>query len=345
MPRRLSFFLLLLSLTVVSRAQDPAVPAADRIRLAEAFRLNDAVGDKLWPEWKKTAFPVLLVTPEYEFLVRHPQPSKDFAALGYDELLRSDVFYRRRTQPVDFLATFPFVGGLSTVVIGQAENTTARSSTPWTVTVLHEHFHQLQDFAPGYFAAMNALDLAGGDTTGMWNINYPFPYRDSDVDRQFGVLARMLAETLETKDEKEFRPRLAAYLDERRKFAGMLKPADYRYLSFQLWKEGVARYTEYRVAALAARKYRPGREFKALPDFRPYADVAAQIRQNILKQLATRRLSEAKRELFYPFGAAEALLLDRARPGWQSRYLAEKFYLEKYFEEKPLTGAQASRFQ
>jgi hypothetical protein len=34
---------------------------------------------------------------------------------------------------------------------------------------------------------------------------------------------------------------------------------------------------------------------------------------------------------FYAVGAAEALLLDRANPGWQQRYLAEKFFLDKYF--------------
>jgi hypothetical protein len=43
-------------------------------------------------------------------------------------------------------------------------------------------------------------------------------------------------------------------------------------------------------------------------------------------------LDQAQRILFYPSGAAEALLLDAARPGWQARYLREKFYLERYYE-------------
>ena len=44
-------------------------------------------------------------------------------------------------------------------------------------------------------------------------------------------------------------------------------------------------------------------------------------------------LDRLERLVFYPFGAAEGLLLDRANPNWRSRYLTEKFYVEKYFEK------------
>jgi hypothetical protein len=54
--------------------------------------------------------------------------------------------------------------------------------------------------------------------------------------------------------------------------------------------------------------------------------------KNIVAQLSARKLDEAKRELFYPFGAGEALLLDRANPKWRGRYFADKFYLDKYFD-------------
>ena len=42
-------------------------------------------------------------------------------------------------------------------------------------------------------------------------------------------------------------------------------------------------------------------------------------------------LAERKRTAFYPFGAGEARLLDRARPGWQRRYFVEKFSLDRLF--------------
>jgi hypothetical protein len=34
---------------------------------------------------------------------------------------------------------------------------------------------------------------------------------------------------------------------------------------------------------------------------------------------------------FYPFGAAEAMLLDRVNANWKKRYFAEKFFLDKFF--------------
>ena len=82
--------------------------------------------------WSSAPFAVLLVTPEYEFLIRHPAPSPDFTNLGHDRELGSDVLYRRRTMAPGLLATFPAIRGsmVSTIVVGQAENTLAKTSTP-----------------------------------------------------------------------------------------------------------------------------------------------------------------------------------------------------------------------
>jgi len=274
---------------------------------------------------------VLLVTPENEFLIRHPRPSKDFALVAYDSLLKSNVYFRKRTQRTDFLATFPAVGGVSTIVIGQAENTSAKTSTPWVVTVLHEHFHQLQHSQPTYYADVNALELSRGDQTGMWMLNFAFPYKDAQVNEQFSSLGKLLAEVLRAKKRSDFSARLKAYARAREAFRRMLGPDDYRYFSFQVWQEGIARYTEYRVAESAAKRHRPSREFRALKDYTPFGDVAdSLLNKRILSSLPTLRLDKSERLVFYPFGAAEGLLLDRANPRWQSRYLTEKFYVERY---------------
>lgn len=136
--------LVLLAVSGVLAQDKPNIPNVDRIRLAEAFRLGEAVGNRVWKDWDKAPFAVLLVIPENDFLIRHPRPSNDFTLIGYDSLLKSDIYFRKRTQRTDLLATFPAVSGVATIVIGQAENTSKKTSTPWVVTVLHEHFHQLQ---------------------------------------------------------------------------------------------------------------------------------------------------------------------------------------------------------
>ena len=222
------------------------------MRLAEAFRLGDMLGNQLWTHWNKAPFAVLLVTPEHEFLIRHPKPSPDFILVNDDSLLKSKVYYRKRTQPQNLLATFPVAGGIPTIVIGQAENTSKKTSTPWVVTMLHEHFHQLQYSQPGYYDAVNALGLTRGDQTGMWMLNYPFPYDWAEMKEHFSHLSKMLAEAVEAGKDSDFRVKLAAYLKQRRELEHTLSPDDYKYFSFQMWQEGVARYTEYRVAKLAA---------------------------------------------------------------------------------------------
>lgn len=324
--------LLLLLVNGVRAQQQPRLPETDRIRLAEAFRIGAALGNRVWEDWDKAPFAVLLVSPEHEFLLRHPRPTQDFTLMGYDSLLQSNVHFRKRTQPTHFLATFPAVGGISTIVIGQAENTSAKTSTPWVVTMLHEHFHQLQEAQPDYYTAVAALNLSRGDQTGMWMLDYPFPYSNADVSQQFSRLSKMLAEMIGTQKQGEIAGRIADYREARRKLEKMIGRDDYKYLSFQLWKEGVARYTEYRIARLAAQEYQPSQEFLALHDYRSFADHADEIFKNIIHELATFSLAERKRELFYPFGAAEALLLDRVNPNWHSRYFLDKFNLEMYFD-------------
>ena len=318
-------------------AQDkPSMTDVDRIRLAEAFRLGESIGDRIWKDWDKAPFAVLLVTPDYEFLIRHPKPSQDFTLLGYDSLLKSNVYFRNRTQRADFLATFPAIKGslIPTIVVGQAENTTAKTSTAWVVTLLHEHFHQLQYSQPTYYADVNSLDLSGGDQTGMWMLNYAFPYGKQEVEEKFSALSKLLVDAINAKGKADRSMRLSAYLQARRQFQQMLSPADYRYFSFQLWQEGIARYTEYQAAKLAATRYKPGKEFRALKDFTPFEQAASSTYERIFKQLLTQKIGKSQRDIFYPFGAAEGLLLDEVNPSWRSRYFADKFDLSKYFDKK-----------
>jgi hypothetical protein len=309
----------------------PALTKIDRVRLREVFRLGDSVGDRVWPGWSKAPFAVLLVTPEYEFLLRHPKPSADFTSLGYDKLLKMEVYCRKRVFPPHYLATFPAISAsmVSTIVVGQAENTSPRTSSPWVITVLHEHFHQLQDSQPNIYAQLNAMNLARGDQTGMWMLNYAFPYERTEVQEQFAKMSKLLAAAIEAPKRTRAQT-VSDYLNERRKFQQMLAADDYKYLSFQFWKEGIARYTEYRLAQMAAKNFRVSKEFRALPDYQSFSEVAQTTRERIFRQLERQKLGEAKREVVYSFGAAEGLLLDQINPGWRQRYFVEKFDLGRF---------------
>lgn len=301
-----------------------AIPRADAVRMAEAFRLARELGDEVWPGWSAAPFAVLLVTPEREFLVGHPAPPAGFAPAGRDTLLGAEVHVRARTFPTGFLATFPIAGPLPVVVIGQAEHT-RKSSQAWVLTVLHEHFHQLQFSRPGYYDGLRDLGLARGDTTGMWALQYAFPYDSAAHRERFGAVTEALAGALDTAAYRVRARRIPAAREAIARFREGLAADDARYLDFQLWQEGVARYTEWRLAALAAARFTPSPAMRALPDFQPWSAVRDSVFRAIARGTARARLEVHRREVVYPVGAAMALLLDARDAGWRRQYLERPF--------------------
>ena len=302
----------------------------DRVRITEAFNISEKHGNSIWQGLDTIPFTILLVTNNNEFLVRHPNPTVDFKLLGYDSLLQSNVYVRDRQFSNNLLATFPAVNGISTIVVGQPENT-SRSSTAWVITLIHEHFHQLQMSKPDYYSSVEGLDLAGDDKSGMWMLNYPFPYDDEEISNQYIVLSETARITLTTDEEEDFNENLLAFLEERKKFKNMLDEKDYRYFSFQIWQEGIARYTELLTAKLLSENYEPSSEFMKLPDYIDFNSYYKQCYDKYLRRLETQALNFDKRTCFYTLGAAEGLILDRVNPDWRNRYFEEMFFIEKYY--------------
>ena len=311
--------------------QPPQIPWRDRIRLAEAFRLGTELQEQVWKGWSRPPFIVLLVTPEYEFLMRHPDPTEDFELVGFDPLIQSDIYFRERTFPTDSLAALPTIGQVSTIVVGQAENTVALISTPWVLAVLHEHFHLWQNSHQDFRDEADALGLAHGDKTGMWMLDFPFPYDDTEVAGVFSDLCQSLANVLRGRQRPDFMSKLAVYLESRKRFKSVLSSDDYNYFSFQVWMEGVAHYAEHRIAELAEEKFVPSKDFSSLRDFTPFREAADSLNRRISSGLTNTRLARARRVAFYSVGAAEAMLLDEVNPGWQEGYMKDKFFMERYF--------------
>jgi hypothetical protein len=299
----------------------PPLRDADRVRLAAAFEIAAQSGDSLWPGWTATPFSVLLVAGEHEYLLRHPRPSDDFVVLAQDSLLGTAVRCRPRQHAPNLLATFPAVGGVPTVVIGTPE-ATGTGSTAWVLTLLHEYFHAYQYSQPGYYDGVNALGLSGGDQTGMWMLNYPFPYDSALVAETYAEASRALVHVLRNPAaNREAWPAARARLD------ALLADSDRRYLDFQAWQEGIARYTEYRMGRLAAAAYEPSAALRAVPDYVSFGVVADSVHARMLAHLEEPRLAERRRVAFYALGAGLGLLFDRVGPEWRERYFVRRFAL------------------
>jgi hypothetical protein len=307
----------------------PEMRMADKVRIREAVNISKLYGEKIWTGLNAAPFAIILVTDSLEFLLNHPSPTEDFALLGYDSVLSSQVYCRKAVFDKHFLATFPAVDGLNTVVMGIPENT-GKSSSEWMITLLHEHFHQYVNASPGYSMAVYDLDLAAGDKSGMWMLNYPFPYADSAIGLQYQNYTRALSKTLSAVETDSFDDCFKLYAAERERLQKTLKPEDYRYFSFQIWLEGLARYTEYKFLELLD-DYEPSNEVRSLRDFVPFKMFHRALYKNQLTCITKWSLKEHQRECFYALGFGEGLVLDRLDSNWRSRYLAEKFYVERYW--------------
>lgn len=280
-----------------------APPRDLRALIAEA-RSEARTGDSVWAGFSASPAGVLLVEAERETLFCHDGPASEFWAAGRDGVTGCAMRQRARVFPPNLLASFPAIDGQPTIVIGTPE-ATGQSHDAWLITLLHERFHQMQDASPGHAAAVAALDLAGGDQTGMWMLNYPFPYQQGETAAAFAVLARAGVAVLDAQGA-ERGAALRAYIEAREAARASVSAADWRYFEFQSWKEGVARWTQIAI----------GRRARS-PAIRALAETQ---HGEIRTRLAALDLAAAGRVAFYAIGAAEAEMLERAGPDWRGAY-------------------------
>jgi len=138
---KLLFILLtsFIAFNVMNGQPAPEMRYEDKIRIREAISIANEFGDKIWKGINDVPFVLILITDSVEFLINHPYPSDDFMLSGKDSILKTSIYYRPKQFDKQFLATFPAVNGVNCIVVGTPENT-GKSSTDWTITLLHEHF-------------------------------------------------------------------------------------------------------------------------------------------------------------------------------------------------------------
>jgi hypothetical protein len=335
MKKNICFLMLFWGISSFLFAQDtlPKINESDKICLREAFLIGKEYGKNMWAEWEKVPFTLLLVEDEYEFLFNHPKPPDDFKNLGYDNYLKKEVWYRKKTFSSKILTVLPDLGGVSTICIGKPSAINKKSSE-WILTILGEHFIQMHTNRPDYTESLKNLGLAGEDISDeTWMLFYKFPYKEAALNEQFAKTCKLLWATLKKAKTKEFKSTYAQYLDERKNFTDQLKAEDYKYFSFKTWRGGVGSYTEYRFAAFAAKKHKFSKECKDLADFEDFEQLSKKIYEELHNELEMMSLKSYKRIAFHALGAAEAILLDLVNPKWHKKYFTDKFYMEKYHKK------------
>ena len=170
------------------------------------------------------------------------------------------------------------------------------------------------------------LDLARGDTTGQWMLDYAFPYDSAPVQQAVRDLAIALGQALDRHPGARGSA-LKTVVSARERCAAAVTAADYRYFEFQLWQEGVARFIEYAAArAASADSGKPSAASRGSPTTSRTARPPPRRAEACDGSWST-GAGPAAAVAFYPLGAAMAFLLEETRPGWKRAYGGRPFAL------------------
>ena len=328
MKTLLAFVVFFTTLASVAQTK-PSMRYEDKIRIKEARTIEKKFGEQLWKGYTKSPIAIILIDNDYEYLIDHPNPSKDFLFLEKDSLLGVNIHYRKQQFNKAYLATFPAVNGIPCIVVGIPENSN-RTSTEWIITILHERFHQYQQNTKNYYKESMDLGLSNGDQSGMWQLNYPFPYEDKATISAYKSYTIALKKAIEMLQNKNFDIYFNQFRKAREKFKNSLKENDYKFFSFQLYQEGIARYTEYGFLDLM-KDYSPSKEVQKIKDFTSFKEYKQSFYKKRINNVIAMQLQTSKRVCFYDLGFAEALLINKVNPNWRDQYLLDKFDISMFY--------------
>ncbi len=318
-----------------AKAADSRLGPREVALIEEAYHLWSTQADRIWPGASGVRAPIVYVGQNDEYAIGFTQPLSGFGNAGSAGKLGTIQVRQRRLPPE--VSAFLEVEGVKAVAMGRPE---ARGQSPeaWVLTACHEMFHAWQD-ARGGSAKIDSLGIQPGAPAGSWQLSFPFPYSSAGIMRLIHVQGHLLwlASTASDPDEAKYNAGTA--LDGVRVYHSLLDAAGpnskaKEYSIMQEWTEGVASYTEFRIARAAAMPaYRPTAAFTAFPDFRGYPDTWKADYQNRPYLVKHAGRAAKDRTAFYHLGMGKAMALDALMPGWKQKYLAPGVWLDDLLAE------------
>lgn len=291
---------------------------SDREMIADAQSIVRAHGDRVWDGFSQAPLPILLIGEEQETLFCGVA-TDGFVSAGFDAVSRCSMQFRPRELPTDLSAATD-LGEHQVIMMGTA-STLETSRAEWVAIILHEAFHQYQSMLPAYNDATDRLrgDFEDGDEPDVrWMLDYAFPYADAQVRAIFAEMTGSALRFLEASSDPQKLAAIADYLAARERAEKNVGTKDWSYFEFQTGQEGVARWSEIRLAA-AAGSHDP-----------ELAAVAEDTRLGLatsLRAIDRDGLNMWTRSAFYVLGAVEAEMLEQTGPAWRREYPRRPFQL------------------
>lgn len=293
---------------------EPDLQLSHVLLLREAIHLRAELGPLVWATWRGRDVPILLRTRQHEHLISHPSPPADFRRFRSNRL-GQEIAIRSTTDTSQVQAAYA-VGGVQTVVISAP--TPDYDPYLWVLKAAHEMFHLFQGLPslPSPFV---------GAYAGANELTFPFPFGDSTILSSLRVEAEVVY-ALSTPIVTDPAPpavrlRLLEHVWRLQRFV-LPDSLQGCYKQWMEWTEGVARYTERELAALARDSVR----YQSVPAFRAtfasssYAQVWERRYNQGLNPI--RFVGEGVRGtvMFYYLGMGKAYALDRLVPDWKMHY-------------------------
>lgn len=332
--------------------------------LAEFFQVRAALGEQVWPGWGPLDSPVVVYNEATAFLVHYPETNPPDGWLKVPQMtarggpwqpVSGDHFagqpYYRQTLPAagETPQAFTVVigeqwaGSMTTkewTAIGLRQQIEADLPAPLTAVLplrlvddlllrgsdgyisllAHESFHAFQGTAvPERLAAAERASAHEAD----------YPWQDADLQADWQAELDLLTAVLQSESEAETLALARQFLAQRqqRRAAAGLSAAQIDYERQREWLEGLARYVELEIWRQAAESdYQPHPELADDGDFDGYSGWQTRWSQEV-DQIG-RMADDVGDGRFYYTGMAQAVLLDRLRPGWKETIFDDGVFLE-----------------
>lgn len=303
--------------------------ARDVAVVDELYHLWLVEAGRIWTGASETKVPVLYIKSKTEYAIGFPEKMKGFVPVSTPGEQHLSVQARPRMLATDLSASFP-IDGVPAVVIASPE-LLKKSPEDWVLVAAHEMFHVFQA-TKGSYAKTATLKISSSDNPS-WQLTFPFPYANADVMRLIHLQGYTLWLTATSKDDGEAQYNLGTTLEAAQVYRAFLdrmaQTTDYSYSEFQEWNEGVAAYTQYRLAEAAAQNsYVPTAAFRALPGFQGYPVLWSRTYQNWPYLVKHAGRAARNRNAFYHLGMGKALALDKVYPAWKMQYFAAGVWLD-----------------
>lgn len=349
---------------------------AEKARIIEAQHLRRATGDEILPGWGKAAIPVILYNEEYAFLTGVPAPPPDGWRTVRSNQQRGTAW---EVVPGDDIQGEPYYrqalsGGVTpqafTVKIGETYAATLTTFEYFPISMRSQLQENFPEFLKPIFPYRIYIDLlvsgsdqyvtlilheaahayqgdqaedrlvAGEQANYDFEKNYPWDDANLREDWQAELDALTLALRAETDEETKLLAQQFLQIRLARRQSAGLSTDLINFERYREWVEGIGRYAELSVYRLANEhtEYSPAQETIHIPDFNNYEKYDQRWAREIdqMKRLA----SDASERRFYYTGMAQAVLLDRLAPGWQTQLFEPGVWLEDLLAEAITTATE-----